>query len=136
MEIDVRWNQGMNFEADTPSGHTVQLDSAPKDQPTKGPSPMEQVGLSVAGCSGMDVVAIIEKRRKNLEKFEIKMNAERAETHPKVFSKIELLYRFKAEGLTLEEAEKAVKLSLDKYCSVSKMIGSTAELSWKCELID
>jgi putative redox protein len=64
LEIDVRWNKGMNFEADTPSGHTVQLDSAPKDVPTKGPSPMETVALSLAGCSGMDVVSILEKRRK------------------------------------------------------------------------
>ncbi|MFC1493173.1 OsmC family protein [candidate division KSB1 bacterium] len=136
MEIDVRWNKGMNFEADTPSGHTVQLDSAPKGEPTKGPSPMEQVALSVAGCSGMDIVAILEKRRKKLEKFEIKVKSERADDHPKVFTKVEILYRFKADGLKLEEAEKAVKLSLDKYCSVSKMISSTAELNWKCELID
>jgi putative redox protein len=126
----------MNFEADTPSGHTVQLDSAPKDVPTKGPSPMETVALSLAGCSGMDVVSILEKRRKKLEKFEIRTKAERADDHPKVFTKIDIVYRFKAEGLKLQEAEKAVKLSMDKYCSVSKMLGSTAEVNWKCELID
>ncbi len=134
MKLDVKWNSGLNFQSDSPSGHTIQFDSGPKDVTTAGPTPMELVLQSAAVCSGMDVVSILEKRRKKILDFQIEVDAERSEDHPKIFTKIDLTYLIKSDDITLEEVEKAVKLSMDKYCSVAGMLRNNVEINWKCEL--
>ena len=136
MKIEAKWLGNMHFQSTSATNHTIEMDSGPKDAVTAGPTPMELVLQAIAGCSGMDVLSILRKKRKEPDEFNIEIDAERAEEHPKVFKKVNLFYRIKKKGLTKEEAEQAIGLSVDKYCSVMGMVRSTAEISWKYEIVE
>ena len=136
MKIAAKWKEGMHFESNAPSNHTINMDSGPRDSVTRGPSPMELVLQAMAGCTGMDIISILKKKRKEPEEFDIEIEAERREEHPKVFAKVALHYRIKKAGLTAKEAEQAISLSVDKYCSVLGMVRSTAEVSWDYEIVE
>lgn len=135
MKIEAKWHSRMHFSSNSPSHHTVQMDSGPKDSVTNGPSPMEMMLQGIAGCSGMDIISILDKKRKSPELFEIIVTGERAETHPKVFTSVNIHYRFKGDSLTDKDVETAIKLSVDKYCSIIGMVRSTAEITWDYELL-
>lgn len=131
MEATVRWEGGMRFGGAAESGGTITLDARPEHGGTgQGPSPMETVLLALAGCTGMDVVSILGKMRAPLGGLEIRVSGERADNHPRVFTKVRLEYIFRGEGLRSEQAGHAVQLSQDKYCSVSAMLRATAELTY------
>ena len=134
MKVEAKWRGGMHFQANTPSHHTIHIDSGPADSVTFGPSPLELVLQAIAGCTGMDILSILRKKRKEPEEFSIRIEAERADSHPKVFIKAALHYKVKCKGLTKSQFEQAIKLSVDKYCSVLAMVKSTAEVSWDYEL--
>ncbi len=136
MEIVAKYIEGRTFLAKGESNHWVSLDTAKeKGGGGAGTSPMEMVLVALASCTGLDVVSILEKRRVTLQDFDIRVSAERAETHPKVYTKIHLNYRFISPDLKEKEAERAIQLSEDKYCSVSKMLEKTAEISYDYEII-
>jgi len=135
VKIEAKWRGGMHFQSNTPSHHTVDLDSGPKDSVTFGPPPMEVVLQAIAACSGMDIISILQKKRKEPESFDIEVSGERAEEHPKVYKKIAIKYRFKGDDLTEKDIELAIKLSVDKYCSVLAMVRSTAEVTWDYEIL-
>lgn len=120
----------MHFSGTTPSGHTLQFDSTPADEPSAGPTPVETVMLAAAACSAMDVAAILKKRRKEITLFEVEVSAERKDEHPKVLKNLNLLYRVHGPDITLEEVEKAVQLSQEKYCSVLHMLKPVVEVTY------
>ncbi len=134
METKVVWNGKMKFTGNTPSNFSIvmdaSLDHGGEDQ---GPRPMELVLVALGGCTGMDVISILQKMKEKVENFEIKISAERAEEHPKVYKKVHLEYIFKGENLKEENIKKAIELSQTKYCSVSAILKGTAEVtySWK-----
>ncbi len=135
MEVKFQWKGSMKFEATAPSGHTLILDSSPASGGTdQGPRPMELVLVALGGCTAMDVVAILNKMKHPLEGFSIKVEAERAREHPKVYTRIHITYRFTGKNLDRGKIEKAVRLSQEKYCSVSEMLRRTAELTYSIEL--
>ncbi len=136
MKVAAKWREGMHFQSNTPTHHTIHIDSGPKDSVTYGPAPMELVLQAMAGCTGMDIISILRKKRKEPEEFDIEIEAERREEHPKVFSKVALHYRIKKQGLTEKEAEQAISLSVEKYCSVLSMVRSTADVTWDYEIIE
>ena len=82
----------------------------------------------------MDVASILKKKRLNVRNFEIMLGAERAEDYPKVFTKVEMTFIFEGDGLSLKPLEDAVRLSLDRYCSVAGMVNKTAEINWTVEI--
>jgi len=84
----------------------------------------------------MDVVSILNKMKVNFDSFEIIIDAERAKEHPKVFTKIHLTYRFKGKNLPRDKIEKAVRLSQERYCSVSAMLRKSAEIDWEIEIAE
>ncbi|NLY11304.1 MAG: OsmC family protein [Firmicutes bacterium] len=132
MNATVRWNQKMSFVGKTGSNHSVVMDTSALGGDGAAPSPMEMVLLGLAGCSGIDVVSILNKKRVNLDNFEIRIiNAERADEHPKVFTKVEMEYAFSGEDLNPKHLEDAVALSIDKYCSVAGMLKHTAKIDWR-----
>jgi putative redox protein len=134
MNATVRWTEGMSFTATPESGATITLDTLPEHGGTgRGPSPMETVLLALGGCTGMDVVSILQKMRAPLEGVEIRVSADRASEHPRVFTKIHLEYVFTGRGLAADQVKRAVELSQEKYCSVSAMLRNAAELtySWR-----
>lgn len=129
MKVDVEWTPPMLFEGLAESqAQTVMASRRDGDVPA-GPSPMETVLMGLCACSGMDVVEILEKMRANLADLHIEADAERAPEPPRVFTKIHLRFRLWGAGLTREQAERAVALSLETYCSVAAMLRSTAQIT-------
>jgi putative redox protein len=127
----------MSFIAETGSGHAVVMDGAPDAGGRNlGPRPMEMVLAGTGGCSAFDVVMILKKGRQAITACDVSLQAERAESDPKVFTSIHLHYRVKGRNLKPEAVARAIELSKEKYCSASIMIGKTAEITYDFEIID
>ncbi len=137
MECTVRWHEGMSFIAETGSGHLVAMDGA---QVAGGrnlaPRPMELMLAGTGGCTSFDVIMILKKQRQALETCEVKITAERAEEDPKVFIRINMHFIVKGRSLKPEAVERAIKLSAEKYCSASIMLGKTAEMYHTWEIVE
>lgn len=135
MQAQLRWNGKMGFVGISGTNHAVVMDVR-KENGGDGaaPTPMEYVLMALGGCSGVDVAEILRKKRQKVNDFQILLEGERAEEHPRVLTKVQLTYVFEGEGLTLKPLEDAVRLSLEKYCSVAGMVGRTADIQWKVEI--
>lgn len=139
MECVVKWNgsPGMSFVAETGSGHLVNMDGAPEGGGRNlAPRPMEMVLLGTGGCTAYDVVLILRKSNQDIRGCDVEVMAERAETDPKVFTKINLHFKIRGRSLSRNLVERAIKLSHDKYCSATKMLASTAEITFSLDMID
>jgi len=140
MECTVRWmgeDAGMSFVAETGSGHAVVMDGAPEAGGRNiGLRPMEMVLAGTGGCTAFDVVLILKKGRHAVIGCDVTLKAERAETDPKVFTKIHFHYRVKGKQLRPEIVARAIELSKDKYCSASIMLGQSADITHDFEIID
>lgn len=134
-DISTRWMGNMAFEA-LVTGHTVIMDAGKESGGNdSGPRPKALLLAGLAGCTGMDVISILDKMKVKLEAFNIKIEAEQTEDHPKVYSEITIVYQFKGDNLPVEKLEKAVSLSQEKYCGVSAMLGKSARLSHRIDII-
>ncbi|MCM5572433.1 OsmC family protein [Burkholderiaceae bacterium FT117] len=139
MECTVRWTglSGMSFVAETGSGHAVVMDGAPEGGGRNlAPRPMEMVLLGTGGCSAYDVVVILRKSGQDIRGCEVQLKSERAETDPKVFTRVHFHFVVRGRGLKPNLVERAIKLSHDKYCSASAMIGKTAEMTLDWEIVE
>ncbi|MGN6098176.1 MAG: OsmC family protein [Bosea sp. (in: a-proteobacteria)] len=137
MKARAKWVEGMAFMGEAGSGHAVMMDGAPEYGGRNiGIRPMEMLLIGLAGCTGFDVVSILKKGREAVTGCEVEVEAERATTDPKVFTKIHLHYRITGRDLSRAKAERAVTLSKEKYCSASIMLGATAEMSYALDVID
>lgn len=137
MKARVSWVEARTFMGESGSGHAVVMDGPPDlGGRNLGPRPMEMLLLGVGGCSGFDVVDILQKGRQAIEDCAIEIEAERAETNPKVFTRIVLRYIVKGRNLDRSKVERAVQLSAEKYCSASIMLGKTAEMVHEIEIVD
>ena len=137
MECKVSWFDGMSFIAETGSGHLLSMDGA-QDAGGRNlaPRPMELVLAGTGGCSAFDVVMILKRGRQNISACEVKLSAVRAEDDPKVFTRIHMHFVLTGKDLKPEAVERAIKLSAEKYCSASIMLGKTAEITHDCEIIE
>jgi putative redox protein len=128
----VKWVGEQKFMATSPSGHAIVIDS--DRQSNNGVGPMEMLLLALGACTATDVVIVLEKKRQKLESMEVFCSGERAKDYPQVWTKLELLYRLRGK---LEDAavQHAIKLSEEKYCSVSAMLRKAATLTWRYEII-
>jgi putative redox protein len=138
MECTVRWiDGGMSFLAETGSNHAVLMDGAPEAGGRNlAPRPMELLLAGTGGCTAFDVVMILKKGRHAVTGCEVSLKAERAETDPKVFTKIHFHYRVSGKGLNPDSVERAIKLSKDKYCSASIMLAEVAEITHDLEIVE
>lgn len=138
MECTVRWiDGGMSFLAETGSNHAVVMDGAPEAGGRNlGPRPMELLLAGTGGCTAFDVVMILKKGRHAVTGCEVTLKAERAETDPKVFTRIHFHYRVSGKGLNADVVARAIKLSKDKYCSASIMLAEVAEITHELEIVD
>lgn len=137
MECTVKWDGGARFVANTSSGHTVRMEGAGDlGGQNQAPRPMELILAGAGGCSAYDVVLILKRGRHAISNCEVRMTAERAETDPKVFTRIHYHYIVSGEKLKPEAVERAIKLSAEKYCSASIMLGHTASITHNFEIID
>jgi putative redox protein len=139
MEVKVSWNgpSGMSFRAQTGSGHMVAMDGAPEGGGHNlAPRPMEMVLVGTGGCTAYDVVLILKRGRENVLGCDVTLQAERAETDPKVFTKINFHFVVKGKNLKPAAVERAVKLSHEKYCSASIMLAATVEMTHSVEIVE
>jgi len=137
MDVQVRWVSPKRFDGLSPSGATLILDAPPESGGAgAGPSAMEALLMSLAGCTGSDVVEVLRKMRAPLAALEIAVTADRAAEHPRVFTRIHVRYMVWGEGLQREQVERAVSLSVEKYCSVSAMLRKTADLTYEFAVSD
>ncbi len=137
MKTRVQWVENALFLAETGSGHTVAMDGAPEAGGRNlAARPMEMVLVGLGGCTAFDVVSILKKGRHNVSSCDVTIEAERSETVPKVFTKIHLHYRVSGQDLKAAAVERAVGLSAEKYCSVSMMLGKSAELTHDFEIVE
>ena len=137
MKARIKWVEGRTFVGESGSGHKVVLGTAsgPEGR-TPGPSPMELVLIGTGGCSAFDVVHILEKGREPVEDCVVELEAERAEQEPKVFTRIHMHFVVKGRGLSPSKVERAVQLSLEKYCSASAMVAKTATITHDFEIVE
>jgi len=138
MECTVRWSgEGMSFLAETGSNHLVTMDGAPDGGGRNlAPRPMEMVLVGTGGCTAYDVVVILRKSGQAVTGCDVKVTSERAETDPKVFTKIHMHFVVRGKGLKRNVVEHAIRLSHEKYCSASIMLGKTAEITKDFEIIE
>ena len=137
MECTVRWTSGMTFLAETGSGHVAAMDGAPDGGGQNlAPRPMEMVLVGTGGCTAYDVVVILKKSGQPVTGCEVKLTSERAATDPKVFTKIHIQFTVRGRGLKRNVVEHAIRLSHDKYCSASIMLGKTAEITTGFEIVE
>ena len=123
-EVSATWKGGLSFIGENAKGGTVQMG------PTDGSiGPMQLILVGLAGCTGIDIVSILEKKKVTLSDFKVKVRGKRAETFPMVYTDIEVEYLLWGENLKVRDVEQAIKLSEQKYCSVSIMISKTAKIS-------
>jgi putative redox protein len=134
MQAKVKWLDNNTFVGRSGSGHAVVFDGN-KDNST-APSPMEMVLMSAGACSSVDVVSILHKARQQVQNCEVTLTSERAETVPSVFTKIHLHFEVTGRDLSESHVERAVKLSADKYCSVSIMLAGSVEVTHSFSVIN
>jgi putative redox protein len=147
MECTVSWTGGLNtrsgmgFVAETGSGHTLMMDGAPDEaKPENGglnlaPRPLETVLAGTGGCTAYDVVLILKRGRHAVQGCTVKLTAERADTEPKVFTKIHMHFTVTGKGVPAVAVERAVAMSHEKYCSASIMLAKTADITTSFEVL-
>ena len=148
MECTVSWTgaagtrSGMGFVAETGSGHVVNMDGAPDAaKPENGgqnlaPRPMELLLAGTGGCTAYDVVLILKRGRHDVRGCSVYLSSERADTDPKVFTRIQMHFKVSGKGLPAQAVERAIAMSHDKYCSASIMLGKTARIETSFEIVE
>jgi putative redox protein len=138
MDCIVRWSgEGMTFLAETGSNHLLAMDGAPEGGGRNlAPRPMEVVLAGTGGCTAYDVVAILRKSRQEVTGCEVRLAAERAPADPKVFTKIHMHFVVRGHNLKRSLVEHAIRLSREKYCSASIMLGKSAAISEDFEILE
>ena len=137
MKARIRWIEDRTFIGESGSGHNIVLGTAyGHEGKTPGPSPMEMVLIGTGGCSAFDVVHILEKGREAIEDCIVELDAERAEKDPTVFTRLHMHFVVKGRGLAPAKVQRAIELSISKYCSASAMLAKTATITHDFEVVD
>lgn len=137
MKARVKWVQDVMFVGESGSGHSVVMDGAPDaGGRNMGFRPMEMLLLGLGGCSAFDVMLILKRGRESVTDCVVEIDAERATTDPKVFTRIQMHYTVTGQSLDRKKVERAVALSAEKYCSASAIMAKTAELTHTITLVE
>jgi putative redox protein len=135
MKTRIRWQQNVAFEAETDSGHKILMDGSPDvGGQNLGPRPMETVLAGTGACSAIDVVLILKKSRQQVSDCYVELEADRAQTDPKVFTRIHFHFVVTGKALDKTKVARAIQLSAETYCSASAMLAKTAAISHDFEI--
>jgi putative redox protein len=135
-ETLLSWKGDMEFETDL-NGHKLTIDAGEQSGGhDKGPRPKVLMLTSLAGCTGMDVISILRKMKVEPDEFNVRVDANVTEEHPKHYNKIHLIYEFRGKDLPEKKLKKAIELSQDKYCGVSAVYREAIELTYEIKMID
>lgn len=130
-EVIVDWVSEGHFIGRNEAGGTIHI--GPYDN-NPGISPMEMLLLGVAGCTGVDIVNILTKKRQTPDRFQVWVRGKRADQHPKIYTEIEIIYLLWGNEIKIKDLEEAMRLSRDKYCSASAMMAAAAKIDWRYEI--
>ncbi|HLA75353.1 MAG TPA: OsmC family protein [Gammaproteobacteria bacterium] len=137
MKARIKWVEASTFLGESGSGHSVVMDGPPESGGRNlGIRPMEMLLIGMGGCSAFDVVDILKKSRQDIRDCTVDLQAERAESHPKVFTKIHLHFVVSGKDLKESQVKRAIDLSAEKYCSASIMLGKTAAITHDFEIVN
>lgn len=137
MKVDVNWSGGMAFEGHSDSDHKVMMDAGEAvGGMNRGARPMEMLLLGLGGCTSIDVMLMLNKSKQDVTDCRVEIEAERAHDIPAVFTKIHVHFVVSGRNIKANRVERAIKLSADKYCSASVMLGKTAEITHDFEVIE
>ncbi|ADK80605.1 OsmC family protein [Sediminispirochaeta smaragdinae] len=136
-KVSCEWKGGMAFEADV-TGHTIVMDAdASSGGNDTGSRPKPLLLAALGGCSGMDVVSILKKMQEPLTWFNMEIEGQAAEEHPRYYTEVTIVYQFKkGDGLDEAKVEKAVRLSQERYCGVSAQLSKGAQVNWRIEYLE
>ncbi len=136
MKARIKWIEGKAFMGESGSGHAVVMDGPPESGGRDlGIRPMEMILLGLGGCTGFDVIHILEKARQPVSDCVVELEAERADSVPRVFTRIHVHFIVSGDGLLDKQVARAVELSAEKYCSASLMLGKVVDISHDYEII-
>jgi putative redox protein len=137
MDAKVIWKNKMSFDGSADSGFTAPLGTAAEvGGDNDGFRPLELIAIGIAGCTAMDVISILQKKREEVSSFEVRIHAERAAEHPKVFTHLTIEYVIGGKNLSKEAVERAVELSETKYCSAQAMFKKVAPMDLKITYVE
>lgn len=135
-EVKTNWLEKMAFKADV-MGQEVIMDAGEQaGGENRGPRPKPLMLTALAGCTGMDVVSILKKMKVEVDDFNVIVQGELTEEHPKHYKKMHIIYEFKGKDLPLKKLEKAISLSEEKYCGVSAVYKKAIELTWEIRTVN
>lgn len=135
-EVNVTWGKKMKFTTEL-NGHRIILDAAPEvGGNNEGVRPKPLMMVALAGCTGMDVVSILEKMRVELDYFNLKIEGVTSDEHPKKYLSMKTIYEFKGKDLEFEKLEKAVKLSVEKYCGVNANYRDAMKIDYEIKILE
>lgn len=134
-EARVTFVDGLQFVGEADSGHAVVMDGDVEvGGKNTGSRPMEMLLMGIGGCSGMDVISILRKKKENVTGLEIKIKGQKAENYPKKFTDINLEFIVTGKNVSEEAVKKAVELSMEKYCSVKATLEGSAKITWSWKI--
>ncbi|MHB9145327.1 MAG: OsmC family protein [Symbiobacteriia bacterium] len=134
--VAVKWVQGMEFQAQTGSGHSIIMDAREEvGGQNHGARPAEMVLVGLGGCTGMDIISILRKMRLNVERFEMQIDGDERTEHPKSYEHVEIRYRLWGD-IAPDKAERAIRLSRDRYCVVAHVVSGRASLHYTYQIND
>lgn len=137
MEARVIWKEGMSFDGTADSGFEVSLGALPAvGGKNDGFRPMELIAIGLAGCTAMDVISILRKKKQEVTAFEVQVHADRAQEHPKVFTRLEIEYIVRGKDVSRQAVERAVQLSADTYCPAQAMFKQIAPMELKITIAE
>lgn len=137
LEAKVKLLDGMHFEGSATSGHKLDMDSdAGVGGQNKGFRPMELLLVGFGGCSGMDVISILRKKRQNVTAFEINIKGEKRDDYPKTYKEVHIEYIIKGKNIEKAAVERAIELSLTKYCSVGATLAKAGTITHSYKIIE
>jgi putative redox protein len=137
MESIARWVDGLKFEATFSTGHTVTMDTSPEQGgANEGSRPIELLLAGLAGCTGMDVLAILRKKRQDVKAFRVIVQGDRRDEHPKIFTKLHVIYEVTGKGIDIDGVRQAVLLSEEKYCSVAAMLRLATPITSEVRILE
>lgn len=135
-EINLEWLENMAFKTQL-NGHELILDASTEGGgENRGPRPKILMMVALAGCTGMDVVSILKKMRVEVEGFNVRVEGELTEEHPKHYTSMKIIYEFKGKDLPMEKLEKAVSLSEERYCGVNAVYKKAMAVSTEIRIVD
>ena len=133
--VNTKWKDKMAFDSQV-DNHTIRIDTGGEMGDDSGPGPKKLLLSSLAGCTGMDIVSLLKKMRVPITGFEMDIEADLTEEHPKVYSEIRLVYRFFGKELNRDKVEKSVRLSQEEYCRVSAMVKKNSPINYSIEYVE